>query len=52
MNLTIKISRDTILKSNKASRRKAQIEAGVYGLFKNKTFIDKKKYNRKIKDIF
>ena len=46
---TITISKADIIKADKASRRKSEIEAGAYGMFKNKTFKDKKSYTRKDK---
>jgi len=49
ISFTISITKDVLLKVEKSSRRKAEIEAGTYGCFKNKTFKDKKAYVRKDK---
>jgi len=48
-NITITISKSDLIKAEKASRRNAEIEAGMYGMFKNKTFKNKKAYTRKDK---
>lgn len=47
--MTITLSQKDIQNSQKAARRAAQIEAGFYGAFKNKTFKNKKAYSRKPK---
>ena len=45
-----KITKDDILKMERAARRNAEIEAGLYGAFtKNKVHKSKKSYTRKDK---
>jgi hypothetical protein len=47
--LTINISFEQLLLSEKTKRRNELISSGQYGIFKNKTFKDKKAYCRKSK---
>ena len=44
-----KISKETMSKIKKASRRDMMIDAGVYNIHKNKSFKCKKDYTRKDK---
>jgi hypothetical protein len=46
---TITISKEQILKSEKARHRAELIATGQYNMFKNQTFKDKKAYSRKAK---
>ena len=45
----ITITKEQILKSDKARHRSELIEVGAYNIFKNQTFKDKKAYSRKSK---
>ena len=45
----ITITKEQIIKSNKARHRSELIEAGAYNVFRNQTFKDKKAYSRKPK---
>jgi hypothetical protein len=47
--LTINISLEQLLLAEKTKRRNELISSGQYGIFKNKTFKDKKAYSRKSK---
>jgi len=46
---TIKITKEQLLKAEKAAHRAELIATGQYNMFKNQTFKDKKAYSRKPK---